>query len=78
MLLYIIFRCSEILVYSFLVILKTNLFFSASVEVQRYSKVRLLAQFCTSIDRLDRIIFKPYHIIVTMYIIMCKTFIKIN
>ena len=27
MLLYIIFRCLEILVYSFLVILKTNLFF---------------------------------------------------
>ena len=53
MLLNIIFRCSEILVY----------FLSCDPEKKK---------------RLDRILFKPRHIIFMMYITMSKTFIKID
>ena len=45
--------------------------------MQLYSKSLLLALFCISLERLDRIVFRPYYIIFTVYI-MSVPFIKID
>ena len=48
-------------------------FLSPPVHLELYSKFWLLVLFCISLERLDRILVKPHHIIFMMYI-MPETF----
>ena len=52
-------------------------FLSPPVPVQLYSKFWILALFCICLEQLDRILFKPHHIIFMMYI-MPETFTTID
>ena len=63
---------------SLVVILKTNLFFSPPFWMQIYSKFWLLAVFCISLERLDRILFQPHHKIFTMYNIILNSWNSIS
>ena len=46
--------------------------------MQLYSKLWLLALFCISLERLNRILFKPHHKIFTIYITVSETLVKID
>ena len=78
MLLNIIFRCQEILVYFRSCYLENQPVFSPPVQVQLHSKFGLSALFCTSPKRLEQIFFKSLPIIFILYIIKSETFIEID